>query len=378
MSADLLFPLPPLRIELPDNIYDDVPECWWSRERWIAHNLTLYDTHYALLRTQNMVDSVSRKTFENYLIAESSGADFHTGRNARVSIKTLRADTSRSRSTVLRCRRLTNKFGTRTTVWRGRQRTKLEGLESWRRNDPGRGWTSVAALHESVVMPVDNSAVETLLDMGIGTPPGRSPGFAFISRGNGASSTKPVIEGSAPRCKDTKKVRRAEPAYDQRAVKLAAAMRRDERFPLWVREIPPGNLKATVTRKAVAGWDVHDTFGAFEEYRISGKKLITRPSRPAGYLHHVLSQIPDDLPPARLDRARTVAYDVAAHEEWRRELEQLREAAINAAGQDSPGRRQARAFLSELERGATDREAARTSRTHAARNELAQQARADR
>ncbi|WP_459964127.1 hypothetical protein [Nocardia sp. IFM 10818] len=159
-----------MRLQLPEDAYDKVPACWWSRPRWIAHNLALYDMHYELLRRQNMVDSVSRKTFEKYLIAESASANHSTGRGAQATVADLKKATSRERSTVFRCRRLVNKFGTRITVFRGRQRTKAEALESWRRDDPSRGWASVSALHETTVFPVDKTIMETLLDQGFGTP----------------------------------------------------------------------------------------------------------------------------------------------------------------------------------------------------------------
>ncbi|MBF6284473.1 hypothetical protein IU456_29100, partial [Nocardia farcinica] len=225
----MLFPLPPLRLELPEDAYDHVPACWWSRERWIAHNLAAYDKHYEMLRRQNMVDSVSRKTFENYLIAESAGADFGTGRNCRVTIEQLQRITARSESTMHRCRRLVNKLGTRTVVFRGRQRTKLERLESWHRGDPGRGWASVAALHESVVLPVDNQHVKTLLEQGFGTPPGRSPGLLALSRPKPVSSPQNVSERRAARGQDTKGRRRKPRSYDSRALLLASRVRSDGR-----------------------------------------------------------------------------------------------------------------------------------------------------
>lgn len=334
--AGVLFPLPPLRLPLAEDAYAAAPACWWSRERWVVHNLALYDQHYTLLRRQNMVDSVSRKTFRDYLWAESAGADFDTGRNARITVRRLQTSTSRSESTMHRCRRLTNKLGTRTVVFTGRQRTKAERLESWRRDDRARGWAAVAALHETAVLPVDNQIVETLTEQGFGTPPEQSSGLSFVSREKVVSSTTNTMERRAPRGTDKKKRRRAAPAYDQRAVKLAASVLRDERFPLWVRSIRPGRATALLTRKAVAGWDVDDVAGALEEFRISGKALIDKPANPPGYLWSILDQIPDDVPPARLDRARTVATEEAERLTRQRQREQDRAAAMAAAGPDSP------------------------------------------
>ncbi len=303
--------------------------------------MALYDQHYELLRAQNMVDSVGRKTFQDYLWAESGGADFKTGRNARVTVRSLQTSTSRSESTMHRCRRLTNKLGTRTVVFHGRQRTKAERLDSWRRGDPHRGWSAVAALHETTVLPVDNHIVETLTEQGFGTPPERSEGFRFISRRKVVSSHTTTMDRRAPRGTDKEKRRRAAPAYDQRAVKLAASVLRDERFPLWVRSIRPGRATALLTRKAVAGWDTDDVHGALEEFRLGGKRLIGSPDNPPGYLWSILDQIPDDVPPARLDRARTVALEEAERLTRQRQREQDRAAAMAAAGPDSPGYRAA-------------------------------------
>ncbi|MGY4103789.1 hypothetical protein ACW2Q0_30155 [Nocardia sp. R16R-3T] len=357
---------------MPDDAYDTVPACWWSRARWIAHNLALYDMHYKLLRRQNMVDSVSRKTLEKYLVAESSSANHRTGRGAQATVAELQKATSRERSTVFRCRRLTHKLGTRTTVFRGRQRTKVEALESWRREDPNRGWASVSALHETADFPVDNRIVETLLDQGFGTPPERSEGSVFLSRPKFASSTESAMKRCAPRSPDKSRRAKRAPAYDQKAVKLASGVRRDERFPLWVREIRPGRLAALLTRKAVAGWDIDDVYGGIEEFRISGKKLLDGPRNPAGYLWSILNQIPDDVPPARLDRARTVALQEAERAHRARQREEDRAQAMLAAdGMNAEARR----IRDELAQGAADRAARRARGATEARRELTQRAR---
>lgn len=363
----VLFVLPSLRLPLPDDAYDAVPSCWWSRERWIAHNLALYDQYYAQLRRQELVESVARKTFLNYLLAESAGADYRTGRNSRVTIAQLKTATSRERSTVLRCRRLVAAFGTRTTVFTGRHRTLGERLDSWRRGDRARGWASVSALHESATLPVDNSTVETLLELGFGTPPERSEGSSFISGRSGVSSPKNENEGRAPRDIDKRRPRRTPPAYDQKAVKLAASVRRDERFPLWVRQIPRGRLTAAVTRKARADWTSDDLYGAFEEHRIAGRRTYDEPRNPAGYLVYILRQIPDDLPPAALDRAREVAEAEAEHARWRRELEEMRCARMNATGMNSA----ARAVRDQLAANTRGQAGVRARAAEYARRELA-------
>lgn len=359
-----LFPLPPLRLELPEGVYSEAPACWWSRRRWIAHNLALYDQHYTTLRRNQKVESVARATFEAYLDAESAGADYHTGRNSRISLGRLQTATRRQRSTVLRCRRLVRFFGTRTTIYTGRQRTLVERLDSYNRGDRGRGWASVSALHETTTLPVDNHLVEKLLDQEIGTPPERSEGSFPLSRGKRITQEKNEKARHVAHGKDTK--RRAAPAFDQRAVKLASSIRRDERFPLWLRQIPGGRLTAAVTHKAVAGWDADDVLAAFDEHRIAGRQITDKPHSPAGWLVYILKQIPDDLPPARLDRAREVAIQEAEHAYWRRELEHMRQARINAA----PMNAEARAIRNHLAARTHGKAATRARQTEYARREL--------
>ncbi|MEU0876809.1 hypothetical protein [Nocardia brasiliensis] len=364
-----------MRLVLPEDAYADVPACWWGAERFIAHAMALYDMHYKLLYDNRMVDSVGRETFLSYLRIEAGAADFRTGRNARASIAALMKATGMSESTMHRCRRLLYKLGCRTVVYRGRQLTKLEALIRWDRGQEKiKGWTAVAALHESTSLPVDNKIAQTLFDQGIGTPPERSEGSAFLSRKDSTSSAQNEMKrGAARPGLDKRRVaRKRNPAYDPRAKRMAAGVRRDERFPLWVRTIPMGTLTAAVTRKAVAGWDVDDVFGAFEDFRLGKRRLINDPRSPAGYLGHVLNQVRDDIPPARLDRARTVQFEEAERAHRRRLLEEARTAAMAAAHGMNADARQLR---DKLDQGAADRAALRARQAVEARQQLAQRAR---
>ena len=355
LSAAALFALPPLRLELPEDAYtgsedQDAPACWWGRARWIAHCLALYDSHYTALRSAQAVESVSRKTFAAYLTAESSGADYATGRNSRVTVGRLQREVARSESTIHRCRRLIGRIGCRTVVFRGRQRTLAERLESWKRGDRARGWAAVSALHESTTLPVDNEHMKTLLDQGFGTPPERSYGSFFLSRSKLVSSAEDEMKRRASRGTEKGSRCKISRAYDQRATLLAEKCRRDERMPLWVRRISRNQLAAALTRYAVAGWMADDVHGAFEEFRISGKKLITNPDKPIGYLCHILRFVPEDVPPALLDRARTVAAQEAERAAQRQLFAEMRAAAVNAAAADSPGRAAARVVAAQLRR----------------------------
>jgi len=374
-----LFSMPPLRLELPEDAYDAVPACWWSRERWIAHCLALYDQHYAQLRRDAAVESVGRETFQAYLIAESGGADHGTGRDCRVTIAELRTATARARSTVLRCRSLVAAFGARSTVFRGRQRTRVERLESWRRGDRARGWTSVAALHESVTLPVDNSRVASILDQGFGTPPPRSGGSLFLSRPSSVTDSQNVKKGRAARGQDKKGVRRKPRAYDPRAVVLAARVRADERNPVWLRLLGPQGLAAVLTSRAVAGWQADDVHAALNEVYLSGRKIFDRPKNPYAYLAYLLSSTPVDVPPMLLDRAREAAAELERQAVQRAENAARRAEAMAQvpAASDSAAMARAREIAAAAARRGVSTKAAARAAAAAELRDLAQRARED-
>ncbi|MFE2962021.1 hypothetical protein [Nocardia tengchongensis] len=373
----MLFSLPRLRpSDFPNDPYKDVAACWWGLERFIAHAMALYDEHYKLLYDNRMVASIKRETFLEYLRAEAGTADFKTGRNAHTSMPDLMKATGMSESTMHRGRQLLYKFGCRTVVYRGRQLTKMESLIRWNRDLPKiQGWTAVAALHESRDFPVDNSLVQTLLDQGIGTPPERSEGFSFLSRGEVVSSTKNAMKGCASRGPEKERRAKRHRVYDQKAMLLASGVRRDERFPLWVRQISPGRLAAVLTRKARAEWDVDDVFGGLEEWRIAGKTLLTAPDSPPGYLWKVLDELPDDMPPARYDRARTVQFEEAERKHREQLREEARASAMAKADENSPGRQAAMAENHRNRQNSTSSTVARNRAIERARQELAQRSR---
>src|SRR5699024_1910702 len=99
-------------------------------------------------------------------------ADYTTGRNCRTPVGYVKKDgtrtglcavTERSRRQVQRGNTVLRVLQVMTEVMPGRLRTLDERLESWKRDDRGRGWTAVHALHETTNpelaagLPVDNS-----------------------------------------------------------------------------------------------------------------------------------------------------------------------------------------------------------------------------
>lgn len=378
-GAYLPLPIPPLRLEQPEDLYAAVPSCWWSRRRWVATGLALYDLLYVELREALRAPSVSRNTFLAWLIAESGCADLVTGRECRPSVRLLSQRIERHPRTVKRCRQLAGLLDLRQVVVTGRHRTKIERLLSWKRGDRARGWTAEAALIQSPAYAhlVDNSIIESLLEQDFVTPLPRSGGSLVLSRWMKIQSPQNMKERRAPRGIDRKGRPRRPRAYDQRAVLLASRVRTDARFPGWVRRMGVQGLAAVLTRRAVAGWQADDVLAALDQVYISGKTIFDRQRDPHAYLAWLLKPVPIDEPPMLLDRARETALELEHQAVLRAEREARRAQAMAAtpASEDSPGRVAARAIATAAGQHAISTTAAARARAEDARRELARRAR---
>jgi hypothetical protein len=336
----------PLGLDVPAAAYDGITRRWRSPRWWRAHALAVYDAHYARLRSEGAVPSVSRARWIDYLEAESRHADKLSGRDCRPTVAALMAIMDTGEMTVHRCRRLAKEFGIRTEVVTGRHRTKAERLDSWRRGDRGRGWASVAALHESH-LPVDNSEVKTRYEQGFVTP---------LPHSGGSRPEAPAQPGPSP----------AQPvrgrAFEPEAMQLANSVRRDARFPSWVRSMPRARLAAVLTRYAVARWRTTDVFTAMG---LAGVSILERPVNPAGYLAFLLRRCPIAPPPGMVARAAVVAKVEAERAATARYLAQLR--AKTVAGPDSPGRAAAMAIAGRVLAGERRRASVRLSTEELAR-----------
>ncbi|MGW6335241.1 hypothetical protein [Nocardia rhamnosiphila] len=374
-----LFQPPPLRMELPEDAYTGVPACWWSRRRWVALNMALYDLLYPKLRATLRAPSVSRNTYQAWVIAESRCADIVTGRDCRPSVRHLSQRIARHPRTVKRCRQLAGLLDTRQVVFRGRQRTKRERLDSWNRGDRARGWTAVAALIDSPAYAhlVDNSTLELLLQQDFVTPLPRSGGSLSLSPPKSVQSHQNVIERRAPRRKDTKERVRKPRNYDQKALLLGARIRSDERFPLWLRRLGVQGLAAVLTKRARAGWLADDVHAALDDVWAGGTKVFDSPRDPYAYLAWLLSRTPVDAPPALYERACEAQLEMARRTRIQKQSQRRRAEALAAtpAAQDSPARTEAMAAAAVLGQKAVSGAAVRRAGQRAARQELARQAR---
>ncbi|MFD6401245.1 hypothetical protein [Nocardia sp. NPDC060249] len=335
----------------------------------MAHCVALYDEHYRALRRDGLVPSISRSTWMAYVIAESATADSATGRDCRPTVRRLQRLVTRSKSTIQRCRRLAVQLGVRTVVFRGRHRTKAERLESYDRQDKGRGWASVAALHESTTLAVDEKAVAELLDLGIDTPLPQSGGKSVLS----LSAEKKLPEKTEDPAPRPKKTNRSAPIWDAKAVSLARNCRADMRIPDWIAGIALGKLTAVLTPYARAGWLVDDVLTAIEQFRLAGHTLLTDPENPSGYLVHMLRRVPVNEPPARIARGQRVQRE--HHQRFEQQLsrddvERAKKTA-QSVNSDSVGRKLFAEFREANRLRVSGRAAARMRTEEFARREIA-------
>ncbi|MGW4635534.1 hypothetical protein [Nocardia sp. NPDC004415] len=383
MSDVLPIQIPPLRLEQPEDLYADVPACWWSRRHWAATAMALYDRLYTELRATLRAPSVSRSTFQAWVIAESKHADLTTGRQCRPTVRRLSQRIERHPRTVKRCRELAKQLDLRQVVVTGRHRTKLERLDSWNRGDRYRGWAAEAALIPSPAYAhlVDKATLDSLLEQDFVTPLPRSGGSLSLSRSSSITPTQNRIERRAPRGKDTKRARRKARSYDSRALLVASRCRSDERFPLWIRQLGTQGLAAVLTRRVVdGGWTVDDVHAGLDQIYLSGRKIFDRPRDPYAYLAWLLKPIPIDEPPMLLDRARERMLELEQAERDRAHREQLRAEAMAKvpAAPDSPARAAAMAAAAAAGRRAIGTTSASRAAAEAARREIARGARDNR
>ena len=349
----------PLRLELPEDTYNSVPHCWWSRARWLAHLMELYDAHYRQLYRAGRTPSVGRDTYMLWAALESGAADPRTGRDCRPSVARIARLSERCGRTVQRCRELAGVLKVRSVVFTGRRRTLAERLDSWMCGDRNRGWTAVAVLHHTIGgFALNPDHVQDFLDQGIVTPLLRSSGRSLTSVEKSLLTQQNTKNRRAPRDSAPTRKRPKKTAFDPKAVLLASRCHADERMPHFVRVgMGVRGLAAVLTPRALAGWDVDDVVAAIADYLHSGKRIHARPQNAYSYLAHILKATPLDAPPAAADRAREREFHARQVAEQRRRREEMAAAAQLAAGPNTSGRAAARAAAAAAAARSTSRAA---------------------
>ncbi|ULP45607.1 MULTISPECIES: helix-turn-helix domain-containing protein [Mycobacterium] len=335
-----------IALDLGDVPYAGVP-CWTGRlERWTHWTVPVaydcrYDTHVRPVMPGN---PISRQALLAIAQARARYADHGTGRNCRPTNERLAADTGYSVRTVQRADTALRLLGVATEVLRGRQRTRIERMASWRVNDRGRGWASVWALHDNPQLnrqlsslsphprsgPVrDTPSPHDVVTTGTGCPTGR--------RQRGATRRRAPDAGGAA---------------------LARAWRSAPQSPPWAQRHTASAWAALLAGPARHGWTPRDLNQLITDWAgVHGRSVPDSPHKPIGLLGAILGwHGRDNLDerPAALDEAREAAELAADRARIAAQLA-AREttAAARAAGRaalSGPGHAAARAVLADIAR----------------------------
>ncbi len=358
-DTDTAAPPPPrIVLELEEGAWAGVG-CWAGRAaRWVRFTVPIaYDVRYdSCVRPVLKGNQVSRAAVLKVAAARAAYAEYATGRQCRPTNARLAADTGLSVRTVQRADAALRLLGVATEVLRGRQRTRMERLASWRVGDRGRGWASVWALH-------DDAALARAVDVLSPHPEGslsRSKTSSFHSLTTG--SRRPTGAGGRGAG------RRGGP--DSGGMGLAVAWRADRDAPPWARRHSAAAWAAVLAAPAAAGWCARDVTALIADWAGVRGWIPERPHRPIGLLGAALRWHGDlSVRPAAMEMAREAAELAAARGRIAAQLaERQRAAATREAGRAAlggAGHRAARAAAAAAAARALARRTAETA-AHAA------------
>jgi hypothetical protein len=344
-----------ITLDLGESVWAGVP-CWSGRaERWATFTVPAayaarYDTQVRSVMSGN---PISLKALVRVARARAAYADYATGRHCRPTNERLAADTGLSVRTVQRADTALRLLGVATEVLRGRQRTRLERLASWRVGDRGRGWASVWALHDN---PLINTMTRAL------SP--HPEGFAFrqtFSRKQVVTTKHRRHAGAATRGAP----RRASP--DPGGGRLAARWRADPHAPGWARRHSVSAWARLLAGPARHGWVARDLNQLISDWVGVHRWVPDDPYKPIGLLGAMLAWHGDlTNRPAAADIAREAQELAAARARVANQFAARAGAAAaraeGAAALGGPGHQAARTAAAD----ATRRAAQRRTRTAAA------------
>ena len=318
--------------------------CWLGGPtRWAQVTVaSAYDQLYPQIR-QQMSAPIARRTLLVIAAEMARFADRSTGRNCFPSVATLQARTGFSERTVQRARQCLRLLGVGTEIVRGRQRTYVERMASWRMGDRHRGWTSVWALHDNQQV---NRVIHKLtphLERSL-TTTDKSPLKRLVTTHTGAGGAR---QGVAPRRR----------RIDEEGHQLARMWRAHPKAPPWSRRYGTAAWAAILAAPAHEGWTPEDLNGAVTDWLIGGHRISDAPPRPIGLMGAILAAYNDlSVRPTAYAEAAAAAQAAAWVEQARQRAEDraaaLEEAArgreVGKAALEGQGYAQYRAVMAEL------------------------------
>lgn len=330
-----------LALGVGEGAYKNVP-LWSGAQRWARIQVPVaYDLRYKAVRHLMPNNGVSRAIVMKVADARARFAEGTTGRHCRPCNATLAACTGLPVRTVQRASLALRLMGCATEILRGRQRTKVERLASWRMGDRSRGWASVWALH-TPIPTVDNSRDRNGLWRPVSGNLSPHPRRGSISvekvpfKGNlptaddpqDRAGQGPPTKGGAPRhSTDARPMQRGRfRAVDDKGRLLALRWLSDRKTPAWAGRFTPRGWAALLAAPAAHGWSPADINTMIREWvSVGGNYLPPQPYRPHGLLGAIFKWHGDlsDRPAAAADaqaaahlaaeQAHTAAYIAELH-----------------------------------------------------------------
>jgi hypothetical protein len=316
-------PPPPIVLELEAGVWAGVG-CWAGRaERWTRFTVPIaYDLRYnTAVRPALGANQVSRAAVLAVAAARAGYAEHATGRHCRPTNERLAADTGLSVRTVQRADAALRLLGVATEVLRGRQRTRVERLASWRVGDRGRGWASVWALHDDAALA---RAIRVL------SP---HPEGSLVK--NSISCSSPLTTNSRRPTGAGRRGAKRRAGPDGDATRLAAAWRADPHAPPWARRHSVHAWAGVLAAPAAARWVSRDINALIADWAGVHGWVPDNPHTAIGLLGAMLAWHGDPaVRPAAAEMAREAAELAAARARVAEQFaERDRAATARAAGQ---------------------------------------------
>ncbi|MBE5507654.1 repa [Mycobacteroides abscessus] len=309
--------------------YTNVP-LWSGAQLWARVSVPVaYDLRYRQIKHLLPGNEVSRGAVVRVADARARFADGSTGRHCRPTNETLAAVSGLSVRTVQRASLVLKLLGCATEVLRGRQRTRVERLASWRLGDRARGWASVWALHPPhpvLYRAVDNPEYRAQLwvsrNLLLSSHPRRGLFSGekdslnwFSPTGNhpqdGAGPAPPINGGPAGHAATQKRPDRSRRQCrdDARGRVLAARWLAEGATPTWAHKHSARGWASVLAAPAAHGWTPEDVNTAIREWAsVGGKYLPAAPYKPIGLLGAILKARASDAGwddrPAAAEEAR--------------------------------------------------------------------------
>ena len=369
-----------VRLDLGENPYGAIA-VWAGAQVWVERQVTdaYYRRYYSdVARELRKQGQVALGSIKRVALAMALAADHDTGQESRLSNATLMTRTGLGKSTVQRARKALRLLGVATEVLRGRQRSYVERMGSWRVGDKARGWASVWALHPAT--PVDRTRVVCAGQVQMAPHPHRGLFSNKSSCQERVTTDEAVDKRAASRRSRPQRQIRASLA-DPRGAVLASRWLRSARTPDWAHKHAVAAWAPALASPAAYGWSAADLNEIIDDWA-HATGITPDPQSPVAFLRWLLGRHDLAFSPTLLETARREQAQAEVDLRRGQAAVQLAEAATAREAArlalDGPGRLLVRQALAELRAAAATRKAAAIRAAHGARAEQVACARGDR